>query len=59
MGEKNFHNRKQLWEDGIKQEPRVLRERVRFGGKTLLRSSNVENDDKKHHQIVEIFRDEN
>ena len=49
MVEKNSHNRKQLWEDGIKQEPRVLRERVRFGGKTLLRSSNVENDDEKHH----------
>ena len=26
-----------------------LREWIRFGGKTLLRSSNVENDDKKHH----------
>ena len=26
-----------------------LRERIRFGGKTLLRSSNVENDDEKHH----------
>ena len=26
-----------------------LRERIRFGGKTLLRSSNSENDDEKHH----------
>ena len=26
-----------------------LRERIRFGGKTLLRSSDVENDDEKHH----------
>ena len=26
-----------------------MRERIRFGGKTLLRSSNVENDDEKHH----------
>ena len=25
------------------------REQIRFGGKTLLRSSNVENDDEKHH----------
>ena len=24
--------------------------RIRFGGKTLLRSSNVDNDDEKHHQ---------
>ena len=26
-----------------------MRERIIFGGKTLLRSSNVENDDEKHH----------
>ena len=26
-----------------------LRERIRFGGKTLLWSSNAENDDEKHH----------
>ena len=26
-----------------------LRGRIRYGGKTLLRSSNVENDDEKHH----------
>ena len=49
MGEKSSHNRKKLWEDGMKLEPWILRERIRFGGKTLLRSSNVENDDKKHH----------
>ena len=30
------------------------REQIRFGGKTLLRSSNVENDDEKHHH--ELFR---
>ena len=26
-----------------------LRERIRFGGKSLLRSSKFENDDEKHH----------
>ena len=33
MGEKNSHNRKQLCEDGIKLESRILRERIRFRGK--------------------------
>ena len=31
-----------------------LEERVRFGGETLLRSSDAENDDAKHHH--ELFR---
>ena len=31
-----------------------LRERIRFGGKTLLRSSNVENGDEKDH--LELLR---
>ena len=31
-----------------------LKERIRFGGKTLLRSSNVDNDDEKHH--LELLR---
>ena len=50
MGKKNSHNRKQLWEESMKLEPRVLREQVRFGGKTILRSSNVENGVEKHRQ---------
>ena len=47
MGEKNSHNRKQLWEDGIKLGLRIF---VRTGKDlrgTLLWSSK---DDEKHHQ---------
>ena len=31
------------------QNDESLREWIKYGGKTLLRSSNVENDDEKHH----------
>ena len=55
MGEKNSHNRKQLWEDGNKLAPWILK-RIEpdWEKKNLLRSSNAGNDDEKHHQIVEI-----
>ena len=49
MSEKNFHNRKQLREDGIKLESRIFERIGKIWRKTLLWSSNVENDDGKHH----------
>ena len=49
MDEKNSHNRKQLWEDGIKLEPWILKRMEQDLRETLLRSSNVENDDERHH----------
>ena len=55
VGEKNFDNRKtimRVWH--LSQNHESPRERIRYGGKTLLRSSNVENDDEKHHQ--ELFK---
>ena len=39
MGEKNSHNRKQLWEDGIKLEPWILKRMEQDLRETLLRSS--------------------
>ena len=50
MGEKNSHNQKQLWKDGIKLEPWIFKRMEQDLRETLLRSSNVENDDEKHHQ---------
>ena len=50
MDEKNSHNRKQLWEDGIKLEPWILKRMEQDLRETLLRSSKVENDDEKEHQ---------
>ena len=37
-------------------EPRILERTGQDLRETLLRSSNVENDEKKHHQIVETLR---
>ena len=49
MGEKNSHNRKQLWEDGIKLEVCIFGRTGKDWRGTLLRSSKLENDDEKHH----------
>ena len=49
MGEKNSHNRKQLWEDGIKLEPWISGRTGKDLRGTLLRSWKFENDDEKHH----------
>ena len=49
MGEKNSHNRKQLWEDGIKLEPWILKRMEQDLREILLRSSKFENDGEKHH----------
>ena len=54
MGEKNSPNQKQLWEDGIKLELRIFGRTGKNLRGTLLRSSNVENDEEKHHH--ELFR---
>ena len=51
MGEKNSHNRKQLWEDGIKLELRIFGRTGKDLRGTLLRSSNVENDDGNHPEL--------
>ena len=50
MGEKNSHNRKQPrgWQQA--RTMNLEENGARNGGKTLLRSSNAENDDEKHHQ---------
>ena len=48
MGEKNSHNRKQLWEDGIKLEPLIFKRMDQDLREILLRSSNAENDDENH-----------
>ena len=50
MGEKNSHNQKQLWEDGIKLEPRIFGRTGEDLRGTPFRSSKSENDDEKHHQ---------
>ena len=52
MGENNFHNLKQLWEDGIKLEPWISGRTGRDLREILLRSSNVENDDENHHELL-------
>ena len=48
MDEKNSHNRKQLWEDGIKLEPWIFKRMDQDLREILLRSSNAENDDENH-----------
>ena len=54
MGEKNSHNRKQLWEDGIKLELCIFGRTGKDLRGTLLWSSKSENDNEKHHH--ELFR---
>ena len=49
MGEKKSHNRKQLWEDVVMLESRIFERTDKIWRKTLLRSSNVENEDENHH----------
>ena len=46
---RNYHNRKQLWEEGIKLEPWILKRMEQDLREILLRSSKSENDDEKHH----------
>ena len=48
-GWKEFSQRKQLWEDDIKLEPWILMRTEQDLEETLLLSSNVGNDDEKHH----------
>ena len=54
MGEKNSHIENNYERMASILNFASLRERIRFGGKTLLRSSKSENDDEKHHH--ELFR---
>ena len=49
-GETNSHNRKQLWEAGIKLEPWIFGRTGKDLRGTLHRSSKSENDDEKYHQ---------
>ena len=49
MVEKNSHTRKQVRDDGIKLESRIFERTDNIWRKTLLWSSNVEDDDGKHH----------
>ena len=49
MGKKISHNRKQLWEDGIKLEPWISGRTGKHLRGIVLRSSKFENDDEKHH----------
>ena len=43
------HDQKQLCEDGNKLESRILKRMEQDLRETLLRSSNVDNGDEKHH----------
>ena len=52
MGEKNSHNRKQLWEDGIKLEPWIFDRTDKKLRGTLLQSSKPENDDENHNELL-------
>ena len=45
-----FSQSKQLWEEGIKLEPWILKRMDQDLRETLLWSSKSENDDEKHHQ---------
>ena len=40
------------YEDGMKLEPRIFKRTDQDLGKILLRSSNVENDDENHHELL-------
>ena len=46
---KKYSQSKQLWEDGLELEPRILKRMEQDWEKILLRSSKSENDDEKHH----------
>ena len=40
------------YEDGMKLEPRIFQRTDQDLGEILLRSSNVENDDENHHELL-------
>ena len=50
MGKKRIAWLETIWEDGNKLEPWIFKRTDQDLGEILLRSSNVENDDEKHHQ---------
>ena len=50
MGKKRIARLETIWEDGNKLEPWIFKRTDQDLGEILLRSSNVENDDEKHHQ---------
>ena len=49
MGKKRITRLETIWEDGNKLEPWIFKRTDQDLGEILLRSSNVENDDEKHH----------
>ena len=49
MGKKRIARLETIWEDGNKLEPWIFKRTDQDLGEILLRSSNVENDDEKHH----------
>ena len=49
MGKKRIARLETIWEDDNKLEPWIFKRTDQDLGEILLRSSNVENDDEKHH----------
>ena len=52
MGKKRIARLETIWEDGNKLEPWIFKRTDQDLGEILLRSSNVENDDENHHELL-------
>ena len=52
MGKKRIAWLETIWEDGNKLEPWIFKRTDQDLGEILLRSSNVENDDENHHELL-------